>query len=272
MVEAPGLLIYIATKNRPKLLLNTLNQLVTQISKNDLVIVSDASDKLDEPKIIEFFQINSSNFHYHRNSTKGVTANRNYGLNAPVIKKISYWCFFDDDLNIQPDYLQNVRIAISTIDSKTAITGYLNTDIPNSPNWLGFYRKPALINGMLLMPHSVGTWIPVHNYPKFSYQSEHLYGNDELELRDYLLRNQIKIKFVPELLISHPKHEYATKNSLSEWTRAKVRIQQNVNSMKRNNKSYFKITFFVFITTLHYSYYQFKLKLKHLLRILPKIK
>ena len=268
-----SLLILIATKNRPDLLLNTLNQLSLQLSKNDLVIVSDATDKISDPRILEFFQSHSSNFQHHKNSTLGTTANRNFSLRIPVAKSFNYWCFFDDDLNIQPDYLQNVKMAISQLDNKTAVTGYLNTNIPNSPDWLGFYRKPALKNGILEMPHAVGTWIPVHGYPKFIYESEHFYGYDELELRDYLLLNSIRVKFVPELLISHPMHEFATLKYMGKWMIDKVRIQQNIKSMRRNKKSTFQISLFIIRTFSHALLYQITYGLVRIFHIFfPKLK
>lgn len=262
-----SLLILIATKNRPDLLLKTLYQLSLQLSEKDLVIVSDATDKIPDPRIHEFFQNHSSNFQHHKNSTLGLTANRNFSLSIPVAKSFSYWCFFDDDLNIKLDYIQNVRIAISQLDNETAVTGYLNTNIPNSPDWLGFYRKPALKNGILEMPHAVGTWIPVHGYPKFIYQSEHFYGYDELELRDYLLLNSIKLKFVPYLLISHPMHEFATLKYMNKWMVDKIRIQQNIKSMRRNKKSTFQISLFLMRTFSHALLYQLIYGLLHIFHI-----
>lgn len=255
MSSKPNLLILIASKNRSHLLLNILQQLNSQLEENDLVIISDASDVIPNLDIIKFCRQHAQKFQHYMNSSIGLPANRNYALRIFPDKPIDYWCFFDDDLVIPSDYIQNVRILISQIDNRTAVTGYLNSEIPKSPDWLGFYRRRALKNGVLEMPHSVGTWVPFRELPKFRYESEHLYGYDELELRDYLKLNGIVLNFAPGLIISHPHHDFATVRFMTKWGIDKIRIKQNVKSMRRNGSRKISVNLYILRSFLHAFFY-----------------
>jgi glycosyltransferase involved in cell wall biosynthesis len=244
------LLIILATRDRPHLLYKTLKNIAPQLRPGDRLVISDASERRPNSKItkptkdLQFVSV-------LKNSSKSMTANRNHATKNIDFQEFDYWCFFDDDLEVAEDYLEEVRKFARNIEGGTAFTGFINSDLPNSPNFLGFYKKSARNGNFLKMPHSVGTWIPTGNYPKFNYETVDTFGYDELELRDYLFRNSIKIRICQNLRIKHEIHEYATLRNVDSREISAIRIRENARSLRRNQKTTLRIILFLSVANAH---------------------
>ena len=217
------LAVVIATRNRPKKLIELVNSLQIQLQKNDIIVIADASDSNCNHSIES-----DSRIFYIRNNSRGITSNRNLGLATLEKLKFDYWCFLDDDLKICPDYFEILSKILEENSSDTVVTGPLNsTLIPKRPDWLGYYRKNALTRDKhLLMPHSVGTWIPRQKIP-FRYISQHFYGYDELELRKYIFSNQLRIKYYYELNIIDTGSAHSSGQHLTTLEFNQTRLIQN---------------------------------------------
>ena len=243
--------IIIATRNRQHLLLKTLQLLAPQLEDGDNVIISDASElgmSIEVKKLINKY---AQKITWLANTTVTLTANRNFAMKYINCIDADFWCFFDDDLLIDESYLSTVRSHAKTIEDRTAFTGLINSDKPNLPNYLGFYRRSSISERFVRMPHSVGTWIPTKGLPLFNYEYEDFFGYDELELRDYLTMNSINIELFENLIIKHDIHEFASLRKVKKTTLDKIRIIQNVRSMRRTKKSLYRIATFIIIATTH---------------------
>lgn len=241
------LAVVIATYNRGKSLKSLLDSLMSEMEENDLIVIADASDlEMKEPLNLD------SRCLIVKNNSKGVTQNRNIGLDHLNKYDYDYWCFLDDDVIILPGYFKSVRKIIATIDSNTAITGSLDFGLlPKLPDWLGFYRKNALTDdGYLRMPHSIGVWIPRIS-SKFLYKSKFRYGYDELELKDYIFKNKLRIQFFPQLVVCTDKNITSTAKNQSNLDLNKARIIQNYKYKYSSKAHRLRKIIFLYLTIFH---------------------
>jgi len=241
------LAVVIATYNREKSLKSLLYSLKNEMRESDFIIVADASDlTLNDSLNLD------SRFSILINRSNGITQNRNIGLHHLHTLNYDYWCFLDDDVIIAPGYFDSVRSVLTTIGNDTAITGTLDLGlIPKLPNWLGYYRRNALTqDGYLKMPHSIGVWIPrISN--KFFYQSKFKYGYDELELKHYIFTNNLRIQFLPDLVVHTDKAVVSSAEYHSKLALHQARISQNYK-FKYSIHSYLtRRVFFVYRAIFH---------------------
>ena len=241
------LAVVIATYNREKSLKSLLNSLKNEMRESDFIIIADASDlELNDPLNLD------SRFSILTNRSKGITQNRNIGLHHLHTLNYDYWCFLDDDVILAPGYFDSVRSILATIGNDTAITGVLDLGlIPKLPNWLGYYRKNALTHdGYLRMPHSIGVWIPrISN--KFFYRSKFIYGYDELELNHYIFTNNLRIKFLPDLVVHTDKATTSSAANLSKLALHQARIIQNYKFKYSKHSYLVRKVFFVYRAISH---------------------
>lgn len=218
-----SLAVIIATRDRYFLVSELIENLKSQMNVNDKIIICDASNPLQS-----LLDSPDQRITVIQNNTSGVTQNRNIGLRFLSQLEFDYWCFLDDDLQIPQNYFQELRSNLSSLDRDVGITGSINGYlIPKLPDWLGFYTKRALTrHGYLKMPHSVGVWLPkITN--SFFYLSEHFYGYDELELRNFIQFNNLKLKYSENLIVIDNGVSISNAQKITALQIHKTRISQN---------------------------------------------
>lgn len=241
------LAVIIATRNRPHLLKGLVDELILQMEQNDYIIICDASDSKN--RVIDN---RDSRIFYISNASIGVTANRNLGLKLLSQLNFDYWSFLDDDLDLQENYFEVLRHELSKLKPNFGLTGTLNGSlIPKNPDWLGYFNRSALrSDDRLLMPHSVGTWLPKTSVA-FKYKSSHLYGYDELELQNYLATNSIGLLLSKKLNIDDLGSELSTGKLLSNLELHQIRIIQNFRFNHSLGQIFFKKYIYVYLCLLH---------------------
>lgn len=98
--------VIIPTFNRDSLLDRTLKSISRQNCKNDFeVIVIDNGSTDNTKNICEQHKLTIKNLNYHYDNTPGLLTGRHKGVEISTGEIL---CFLDDDVDLNPDYLENV--------------------------------------------------------------------------------------------------------------------------------------------------------------------
>ena len=241
----PRFLFIIATKNREEILAVNLEKLLGFLGPHDRVVVSDASEnKKDKSKkflkLLEDFRVT-----HLENTTVGISANRNFALENLGKAHSTHWCFFDDDISFDKEYLDCLVELIGRYPD-FGFTGTINNLIPRSPGWLGYLNgKPAVAGKPLLIVNSVGTWLPIGLLEIFRYEGLVAYGYDEYELSDKIRKAKIKVLFDPSLKLHHLDHGVSSGKEMSDYALSLNRIRLRLRSKVANEEG--KISCYLFI-------------------------
>ncbi len=120
-----SLAVGIATRGRPAILRETLNELTTQVRRPDLILVTyaESSDIGETPASFPYVQFLKSN--------PGLTTQRNTILSH--VRGVDFITFFDDDFWPAPDYLSIVESVLLKHPTVTVATGHVLADGIHGP-------------------------------------------------------------------------------------------------------------------------------------------
>lgn len=145
----PALSILIPSKDRPKHLLDLLNEIYTQTRLPDEIVICDQSSVSLSDKIAEKFshQEKPKISYYFKPEVSGLVEARKYCVEN-MSRKSKYCLFFDDDIHISSTFIEHILQDVT--DEYVAVVGNFNSVTPmlgftlrarlRSLFYLGFFR------------------------------------------------------------------------------------------------------------------------------------
>ena len=130
--------LIICTYNRPKSIARLLVSIESQNLLPDEIIVVDGSELKDKTLADNNFKVKLTYYHVSA-ADRGLTKQRNFGL-SKVSHDMDVICFLDDDVDLNPDYFQQVINTFISENRSVGVGGYAINEV----QW-NFYQKESKV-------------------------------------------------------------------------------------------------------------------------------
>lgn len=133
--------LVICTYMRPKSLFNLLQSVQEQTLYPDEILVIDGSDNEDIKRLLIENKFNNLNYFQVSDDFRGLTKQRNYGVER-VSDLVDVICFLDDDILLEPDYFEKLLNTYGVYKNALGVGGLITNEV----QWenVGFDYKPKL--------------------------------------------------------------------------------------------------------------------------------
>jgi glycosyltransferase involved in cell wall biosynthesis len=121
--------LIICTYMRPKPLLKLLQSVKEQTLYPNEIIIVDGSANQETKEMLEQNRFQYLNYFLVSEEDKGLTRQRNYGINR-VGKEMDIVCFLDDDTVLAPDYFEQLLKTFEIHSEALGAGGYINNETP----------------------------------------------------------------------------------------------------------------------------------------------
>lgn len=181
--------VILCTYNRHADLHTCLVSLSTQtLPPNEIIIVDASSDAWDNhPELIDLFShtyFPHTALHYLK-SPKGLTLQRNLGLRTATREFIYY---FDDDVILEPTYLQNMQEAFIRYPQYVAGMGTITNIAPKKVGLHRMFRKIFLLQHEYGSGNFTASGIPTHPYGTKRFKEVEILGGCCMAFRAQVLK------------------------------------------------------------------------------------
>lgn len=121
--------IVVPTRNRSTLLAGLITNLERAYKKPRVVVIIDSSDdclfRETSSNVLNLFTI--------RTHIQSAAQQRNLGLQYifgnPIVNKVNYISFLDDDVRVSPDYLQKLQTIFDKFPNAVGVSGYARNEL-----------------------------------------------------------------------------------------------------------------------------------------------
>ncbi|MFQ5825383.1 MAG: glycosyltransferase family 2 protein [bacterium] len=124
-MDSPSLSVIIPTKNRTTDLINTLRSVFTQTRQPDEIVIVDQSNSNDTNRavkaLINELHIQPNIVYIHDQQISGASQARNRGFEQ---SRGNYIFFLDDDVTIQPNYIETCLSILENSNQLDGVAGY----------------------------------------------------------------------------------------------------------------------------------------------------
>ncbi|WP_375239769.1 glycosyltransferase family 2 protein [Aurantibacter sp.] len=126
----PHFTLIICTYMRAKPLCELLDSVNLQsLYPNDIIIVDGSVDRETE-KVLQLNKFNNLRYLKVGNANRGLTKQRNYGINN-LLEETEIVCFLDDDTILDPNYFEALIGTYSKFPNALGVGGYITNEV----NW-----------------------------------------------------------------------------------------------------------------------------------------
>jgi glycosyltransferase involved in cell wall biosynthesis len=197
--------VCICTRNRPRELANALASLMQSTVTPDQILVSDDSDS---PRVAEVSRVchEFPQIEYVSGPRRGLGANRNTCLDN-FHADIDRVCFVDDDVRVDPHFVERVRSLAAHVGRDTILTGWERQGgvsvMPRNSSFLGHQtlipRGPGDYHCLCIN----ATAFPADLFRQAQFDPLLRYGNDETDICAQAESLGYRIMFDMELVNDH---------------------------------------------------------------------
>lgn len=211
--------VLIGTRNRPEALKRCLKNVLSQDYPNfEVLILDDSSDSCDICDLIRGL-INSRVRCFRAPQPLGVAGGRNWLME---LAKGDVFCVIDDDAYFDSPYAltriaevlsRNPDIGIIAVKVVDYRDGKRELLVPFS-KW-ALFRHPDLIDREVDVSYFLGTCHAIRRKVIEicgPYQSDLIYGEEELDLSYRAVQNGFRIRYIPDVIVHHYPHSSVVKS------------------------------------------------------------